>query len=55
MEDSFSKAYLELMEGYSDEALSGVMPTLKEDGSFVILSAIGYNNNGVAASVAPNK
>lgn len=55
MENQLSEAYLRLMDGYCDEALSTTMPIFKEDGSFVILSASGYYNNGEAAFVAHKK
>lgn len=55
MEDQLSEAYRQLMEGYCNDVLSTIMPIVKEDGSFVILSANGYYNNGEAAFVAPEK
>lgn len=55
MEDQLSEAYHHLMDGYSDEVLSTIMPIVKEDGSIVILSASGYYNNGEAAFVASQK
>lgn len=52
MEDYISEAYRLIMDGYSSNTLSEMMPSLKEDGSFVILSAMGFNNNGEATVVA---
>ncbi len=52
MEDSFSESYRQLMNGFSNDFLMNQMPNLNEDGSFVILSADGYNNNGEATVVA---
>lgn len=52
MEDQFSEAFRLFMDGYSEKTLSEMMPNLKEDGSFVILSATGFYNNGEATVVA---
>lgn len=52
MEDYISEAYRLIMDGYSGNTLSEMIPSLKEDGSFVILSATGFYNNGEATVVA---
>lgn len=52
MEDVLFESYRQIMDGYAEESFSTIGPILKDDGSYVVLSAIGFYNNGEAASVA---